>query len=162
MANKNLICKICGASFNREIEPYVKMGNRYAHKECYEKHQLETQQLRKLTDYIKELYKPYEPDWGIIGTQIKRYKDEGMTYYGMLYTLEYFFVIKGNKIDKDSGIGIIPYQYKKAQSYYKNVNNTYTQAAKITAQDKINFDQKEEVIIIENKKPTKKLIDFDY
>ena len=111
--SKKVICKHCGASFSRDTEPYVKVSNRYAHKECHEKHLQETAQFRQLTDYIKELYSPAEPDWSMIGTQIKRYRDEGMTYYGMLHTLEYFFVIKGNKVDRDSGIGIIPYHTER-------------------------------------------------
>ena len=160
--SKKVICKHCGASFSRDIEPYVKVSNRYAHKECHEKHLQETAQHRQLTDYIKELYSPAEPDWTMIGTQIKRYKDEGMTYYGMLHTLEYFFTIKGNKVDRTAGIGIIPYQYKKAKAYYENINNTFTQAAKVSATESINIGQKQEVIIIENKRPEKKLIDFDY
>mgnify|MGYP003288127270 CR=1 FL=1 len=162
MATKKVICKYCGASFSREIEPYVKVSNRYAHKECHEKHIEDTAQFRRLTDYIKELYSPMEPDWAMIGTQLKKYKDEGMTYYGMLYTLEFFFKVKGNKVDKDCGVGIIPYQYKKAKAYYTNINNTYTQAAKITATESINIGQKQEVIIIENKVPDKKLINFEY
>lgn len=159
---KKVICKYCGVSFNRDIEPYVKVSNRYAHKKCHEQHLQEASQLRQLTDYIKKLYSPYEPDWNMIGTQIKRYRDEGMTYYGMLYTLEFFFDIKGNKIDKNSGIGIIPYQYKKAKAYYENINNTFTQAAKISSTESINIGQKQEIIIIENNKTGKKLIDFEY
>ena len=159
---KKVICKYCGASFNRDIEPYVKVSNRYAHAERHKVQEEHTQQLRKLTDYIKRLYSPHEPDWRMIGTQIQRYKDEGMTYYGMYYTLEFFFVVKGNKVDPNVGIGIIPYQYKKAQAYYQNLNNTYTQAAKIEAQEKVEIGQKQEVVIIENKRPQKKLIDFSY
>ena len=107
MATKKVICKYCGASFSREIEPYVKVSNRYAHKECHEKHIEDTAQFRRLTDYIKELYSPMEPDWAMIGTQLKKYKDEGMTYYGMLYTLEFFFKVKGNKVDKHSEENVI-------------------------------------------------------
>ena len=44
----------------------------------------------------------------------------------------------------------------------ENINNTFTQAAKVTATESINIGQKQEVIIIENKKPEKKLIDFSY
>lgn len=53
-----------------------------------------------------------------------------MTYYGMRYTLEYYYIVRKNKIDKDAGIGIIPYQYKKAQSYYTNQKGIYAKAAK--------------------------------
>ena len=36
----------------------------------------------------------------MIGTQIQRYKDEGMTYYGMRYTLEYYYIVRKNKIKR--------------------------------------------------------------
>lgn len=155
-------CKFCGEKFSTDIEEYVKIGNRYAHAKCFKEHQEEASQLRKLTDLIKSLYLTKEPNWNIIGTQIKKYKDEGMTYYGMYYTLKYFFVIKKNNIEKSAGIGIIPYQYKKAQSYFKNVNNIYTQAAKVEHTKEKPAEQKEEVVTIYNEPPKKKLIDFNY
>lgn len=162
MAVNKRVCPYCKVSFNIDTEEYVKVKNRYAHKSCWEQHEKDAQELRVLTDYIKKLYAPYEPDWAMIGTQIKRYKDEGMTYYGMKYTLEYFFTIKKNKIDKDTGIGIIPYQYKKAQSYYTKQKNIYTKTAEILATPDKLEEQKEEVVIIESKPVEKKLIDFSY
>ena len=100
MANNKRVCPYCKIAFNIDKEDYIKVKTRYAHKTCYEKHQQEAQSLRELTDYIKKLYAPYEPDWGLIGMQIKKYKDEGMTYYGMRYTLEYYYIVRKNKIDK--------------------------------------------------------------
>ena len=100
MADNKRVCPYCKITFNIDKEDYIKVKTRYAHKTCYEKHQQEAQSLRELTDYIKKLYAPYEPDWGLIGMQIKKYKDEGMTYYGMRYTLEYYYIVRKNKIDK--------------------------------------------------------------
>ena len=162
MAVKKVICKYCGVEFNKDLEPYEKVSNRYAHKACYDNKQLEIQQKRELTDYIQRLYYPYEPDWKMVTAQIKRYKDEGMTYYGMLHTLEFFFKIKGNKVDKNLGIGIIPYQYKKATAYFKNLNETYAKSLAIQENDNIDIQEKEEVIVIENPASTKKLLDFEY
>lgn len=160
--SKKVKCCYCNNLFDRESEEYIKVGNRYSHLECFNKHKEESDAFKKLTDLIKRLYKGNEPDWNMIGTQIKRYRDEGMTYYGMYYTLIYFFEIKKNNVIKDKGIGIIPYTYKKAQSYYKNINNVYTQTAKIESSDKINIEQTENIVIIENKSPEKKLMDFKY
>lgn len=85
-----------------------------------------------------------------------------MTYMGMYYTLTYFFVIQKNDIHSGAGIGIIPYVYQKAKAYYKNVNNTYTKTAEVAGRETIDVQQTENVITIVNRKPTKKLLDFDY
>ena len=82
-------CKFCSQQFDREKEEYVKIGNRYAHSSCYDLKQKEAAEKRQVTDLILELYKPYEPDWGMIGQQLSRYKDAGMTYPGMYYALKY-------------------------------------------------------------------------
>lgn len=162
MATQKVICKYCKETFDRSREEFVKVSNRYAHKACYDRAKQEASELRKVTDLIKSLYLPSEPDWGVIGSQLQRYKDEGMTYMGMYYTLTYFFVIKGNDIHKGAGVGIIPYTYNKAKAYYKNVDDTYTKAAEINQREKIDVDQTEEIITIVQAKPKKKLIDFDY
>lgn len=85
-----------------------------------------------------------------------------MTYMGMYYTLTYFFVIQKNDIHNGAGVGIIPYVYQKAKAYYKNVNNTYTKTAEVTSRDKIDVQQTEDVVIITQHKPNKKLLDFNY
>ena len=97
---KKVKCKYCGQEFDREYTECVKVSTRYAHTECYEKAQQEAAELRKLTDLIQSLYYPQEPNWNLIGSQLKRYRDEGKTYMGMYYTLTYFFVIKENIIKK--------------------------------------------------------------
>ena len=160
--SKKVKCKYCGQEFNRDITEFVKVATRYAHKTCYEKAQHEAAELNKLTDLVKSLYYPQEPDWKIIGSQIQRYKDAGKTYMGMYYTLTYFFVVQKNDIHKSKGIGIIPYVYDKAKAYYKNMDNTYTKAAEINQRDKIDVEQTENIVTIVHKKPTKKLLDFTY
>jgi len=163
MASKPLVtCKYCGVKFNRESEEWVKISTRYAHKECHDRAQADKAALRMVTDLIQSLYYPAKPDWGLIGTQLKKYLNDGMTYMGMYYTLTYFFVIQKNDIHSGAGIGIIPYVYQKAKAYYKNVNNTYTKTAEVAGRETIDVQQTENVITIVNRKPTKKLLDFDY
>ena len=41
-------------------------------------------------------------------------KEYGFTYSGMLKALKYWYEVKRNPIDKDRGLGIIPYVYKQA------------------------------------------------
>lgn len=78
---------------------------------------------------------------------------------GMYYTLTFFFVIEKNDIRKGKGVGIIPYKYEAARKYYERSDNIYTKAAK--ARD-VKTEQTAEIITITQKKPKKKLIDFDY
>jgi hypothetical protein len=159
---KRVKCKYCGQEFDRELTEFVKVSNRYAHRDCYDKAQLEAAELRKVTDLIKSLYYPQEPNWNVIGSQLQRYRDEGKTYMGMYYTLTYFFTIQKNDIHKGAGVGIIPYVYDRAKAYYKNLDNTYTKAAEIEQREKIDVEQTENIVTIIHKKPAKKLLDFNY
>lgn len=159
---KRVKCKYCGQEFDREIASFVKISTRYAHTSCHEKAESEAAELRKVTDLIQSLYYPKQPNWGLLGKQIQKYKDEGMTYMGMYYTLTYFFVIQKNNIHSSKGIGIIPYVYDKAKAYYKNQDNAYTKTAEIKQRDKLDIKQTEDIVTIIHSKPKKKLISFDY
>lgn len=161
MSSSLVKCKYCGMTFNKEKEQYVKVSNRYAHAECHGKHTKETDEFKQLTDLVQELFGK-SVNWSLVGTQIKKYRNEGMTYMGMYYTLIYFFRIKNNDVNKGVGIGIIPYQYRKAQQYYERVDNIYTQKAKIDAQETLNTKQTENIITITQQPTKKKLIDFEY
>jgi len=161
-ATKKVICKYCKIPFYKEQEEWIKISTRYAHKACYEKAQKETLDLRKITDLVKDLYAPYEPNWATIGSQLKRYKDEGMTYEGIYHTLIYFFVIKKNDIHKSAGVGIVPYIYNKAKAYYKNTDNIYTKTAKVEKQEKLTIKQQEDIITIAPQERKKELINFSW
>ncbi len=155
-------CPRCGEMLSREREDFVKIKTRYYHAKCAESLEAELKDYRELTDLIQELYKPDEPNWGTIGAQLKRYKNEGMTYKGMFYTLTFFFTIKGNSIQKGAGVGIIPHMYKQARAYYQNMDNTYTKAAEVKATKDLGVEQTENIVIVTQKKREKKLLDFDY
>ena len=60
---------------------------------------------------------------GRITLQINRYLQEHpeYTYSGIKRTLEYFYKIKKNPIEKaNGGIGIVPWVYEEAKRYYYN------------------------------------------
>ena len=60
---------------------------------------------------------------GRITLQINRYLQEHpeYTYSGIKLTLEYFYKIKKNPIEKaNGGIGIVPWVYEEAKRYYYN------------------------------------------
>lgn len=162
MASSLVKCKYCGISFNKDKEQYVKVSNRYAHIDCHNEHTKNTDALKQLTDFIQALFGKQYVNWNVVGTQIKKYKNEGMTYMGMYYTLVYFYKVKKNDVNKGAGVGIIPYQYKKAQQYYETVDNIYTQKAKIDAMDVLPTKQTENIITITQKPNKKKLIDIEY
>ena len=69
---------------------------------------------KALLDYIKEL----DPNANFIaiGSQLKRMIDEGMTYSGIRYALWYSINVKQMPY---RGVGIIPYVYKEAKTYWQ-------------------------------------------
>ena len=125
MAAKHLVkCTICGITFDANVEPYTKVNStRYAHTACYEKAESEKTEEQKdleaLEKYIKSLFKENYIN-ARVRKQIKTYREEyNYTYSGILKTLVYVFEIKKNSIDKaNGGIGIVPYEYKNANTYY--------------------------------------------
>lgn len=160
MAHK-VKCKYCGLTFDRDVEECVKINTRYAHSECYAKGQqaaaLEEEKYRKITDLIVTLDKG-EIDWGRVGSQIKRFLNNGMTYDGIYYTLYYFYIIKKNKY---KSVGIVPYVYDEAKRYYEREGNIYGQAMEVKTKG-IKTETKKDIVVIEPLKKDKKLISFDY
>ena len=151
-------CLYCGKEFNRDKINNIKIGNRYAHAECYDKRQVifqkDEEKHRKVTDLIKELGNPSDSDWGRIGKQLHNFINQGMTYDGIYYSLVFFCYIKKNKF---KGIGIVPYIYNEAKAYYDKEKAVMSQLD--NAKEK---ELTQEIVILKNTKPKKKLIDFNY
>lgn len=125
MAKKMCICKICGKQFDRNAEQAVIAGpRRYAHQKCLPTGELVPMEnpidpeLDKLNNYIVNLLgKDYNA--ARVKKQIKDFKEQGMSYSGMLKSLIYFYEVKGNSKEKaNGGIGIVPFVYKDAYNYY--------------------------------------------
>ena len=125
MAKKMGICKICGKQFDRNAEQAVIAGpRRYAHQKCLPTGELVPMEnpidpeLDKLNNYIINLLgKDYNA--ARVKKQIKDFKEQGMSYSGMLKSLIYFYEVKGNSKEKaNGGIGIVPFVYKDAYNYY--------------------------------------------
>lgn len=117
-------CLYCGKTFDRDKEPWVKVtSKRYAHKACSmtqeELLSEEEKDKQELEKYIMKLFKInfINP---LMKKQIKSYiKDYGYSYSGIQKSLQYFYEIKNNSIEKaNGGIGIVPYVYDKAYKYY--------------------------------------------
>lgn len=112
-------CPVCGQTFNREKEPFIKTNNgRYAHEACGKVLEKELKDKRMLEDYIKQIYR-IERLSPLMWKQIKRFHDElGFTYSGMAGTLVYFYNIQGHSTEKAKGVGILEYTYQEAKEYY--------------------------------------------
>lgn len=120
-------CLYCGESFDRDVVEFAQIKNRYAHKECHEKEldkrSAEEKALKDLEDYIKLIFKEDFIN-ARIRSQIKRMREQyNYSYTGILKSLVYFFEVKKNPIEKaNGGIGIVPYVYKDAYTYYYNLH----------------------------------------
>ena len=157
-------CIYCGVKFDRDKLPYQQVSERkYAHVECAQANF--TQQQKDELDY-KALENYIIKRLGFATTakvakQIKEYHQEyGLTYSGMLKTLEWFYDIQGGDAEMANyGVGIIPYVYEEARDYY----------LKTYAAQQLNFgknfnDYKPKEIVIETTIPERKkeikLLDF--
>lgn len=118
-------CPVCGQQFYREDTPFLKIKNRYYHKSCYEAQENEKTEEEKerdlLIEYIKKLFN-IDVITPKINKQIKDLLNQNYSYKGIRKTLEYWFDIKGNSIDRaNGGIGIVPYKYEQALTYWKSI-----------------------------------------
>ena len=154
MAKHLVKCLYCGQQFDREAEPTKQVSaRRYAHLKCWEEHYLnlskEEKDIEEFYNYTKELFKE---DYNYILTKklAERYvKENHYTYSGMLKTLKWYYEKMNNSIEKSNGsIGIIPYIYNQAMTYYY----TLYQAQLVNKEKNIsNFTQtKERNITIES------------
>ena len=125
MAKKMCKCAICGKEFDRNAIQAVRHGaRRYSHWTCEPDGELVPMEnkidpeLDKLNNYIINLLgKDYNA--ARVKKQIKDFKEQGMSYSGMLKSLIYFYEVKGNSKEKaNGGIGIVPFVYKDAYNYY--------------------------------------------
>jgi hypothetical protein len=63
-------------------------------------------------------------DWDYVHPRVKRqisnFIDQyNFTYSGIMKSLEYFYIVKENPLEKaNGGIGIVPYVYQDAYNYY--------------------------------------------
>ena len=122
-----VICKHCAIKFNRDKEDAVKVdGRRYVHQKCYEEYQNiqneEERDYAQLEEYIKQLF-----NIDVLSAKIKRQiwqfkKEYNYTYSGMFKTLNWWYGIKQNSLEKaNNGIGIVPFVYQDALNYYHSV-----------------------------------------
>lgn len=123
----NVLCRYCGNRFEKdEIDiNYIKNGNLYYHKDCYQKKQNEETDREKIHNYCKELFgSSYSKKK--IDLQIKKMLDDGKSLKGIYTTLHYWYEVKDGDVEKaNGGIGIVDYVYEECQQWfnqkYKNM-----------------------------------------
>lgn len=120
-------CPVCQLMFDRDKCEFVHHKNRYYHKVCYdnimEKQQIDNKEQVDLENYIMEMFKTTCLS-ARVRKQIKQMREEyNYSYSGIHKSLIYFFEVKGNSIEKaNGGIGIVPYIYQEAYTYYYNLH----------------------------------------
>ena len=123
MAKKIVKCPFCDQYFDANTVDFVKVGRRYAHKQCaeeYEKNKTQEERDKEaLEKYILQLLNETKIN-ARVRKQINDYREQyNYSYSGILKALVYFYEIKGNSKEKaNGGIGIVPYVYKQAYDYY--------------------------------------------
>ena len=153
MAKRMLKCLYCGQYFDANQEPTVQVSSRrYAHKACADNQDAIDKERQELEEYIKQLFN-VDKIPSKIQKQINSYiKDYNFSYSGMLKALIYHFEIQHGDISKaNGGIGIIPYCYDSAKTYYYNL--WVAQQQNITKDIKQYIPKVEEIKI---KQPQKK------
>ncbi|MFO1442948.1 hypothetical protein KDN24_06920 [Bacillus sp. Bva_UNVM-123] len=108
-------CPYCEKKLNKSESHEHK--KRYYHIYCFETWQREGQDYKELMEYISELFKVEYPSL-VIKKQIKDMKSEGYKYKGMELALRYFFETLDNRVQENTGVGIIPYIYEEAKRHY--------------------------------------------
>ncbi|MEM5009391.1 hypothetical protein WKH57_01590 [Niallia taxi] len=118
-------CPYCEEKVDKdESHEYKK---RYYHPGCFRTWQRDGEDYKTLMAYISSLYRVDYPSM-IIKKQIKDYKDEGYKYKGMELALRYFYETLDNRVQENTGVGIIPYVYEDAKKHYmkiKRINESY-------------------------------------
>lgn len=119
-------CPGCGVYFYRDEEENILIKNRYWHKICYQQQQIKNEQsaqaIIELDNYICKLF-----GLDYVNARIKKQIKDCVekyhySYSGILKTLQYFFEIKKNPIEKaNGGIGIVPYVYDDAKKYFETI-----------------------------------------
>ncbi len=141
-------CRICKQVIDRNIEQedvdwIMPSKNYFYHKNCYESWKRSTpgtdgEYVSFIYDYIsRDLKAGY--DYHMCEAQRKKFiKENKMTNKGIFFALKYFYEVKGGTWEKShGGIGIVPFIYEEACSYWvKREKNNAGIVARIEQQMK--------------------------
>lgn len=130
-------CVFCGSNINREVDDYVTIQKRYAHKICSDEQQQEKDDRLELNKILYEIFGD-NLNFGIVGQQIKNYKSQyNFTISGIIGTLYYCYKIINLDSKKAQGIGIVPFYYKEARSYFNAIENAKNNLSALNIKKKV-------------------------
>jgi hypothetical protein len=130
-------CVFCGSSINRQVDEYVIVQKRYAHTLCSNEQQQEKEDRAQLNKILYEIFGE-NLNFGVVGQQIKNYKNQyNFTISGIIGTLYYCYKIINLDPRKAQGIGIVPFYYKEARSYFNAIENAKNNLGALNIQKKI-------------------------
>lgn len=158
-------CRICGQVIDRNVEQegidwVMPSTNWYYHKSCYESWKASTPSnddgyIGFIYDYLsRDLKVKY--DYYMCEAQRKKFIQENkMTNRGIFFTLKYFYDIKNGDWEKShGGLGIVPYIYNEACTYWANKEKTNGGILEQIEQQMMKARQRKEKTVY--KKPQKK------
>ena len=160
-------CRICKVEIDREKDDWIMPSkNWYYHRKCYTDWKESTpatdEEYRAfIFDFIaRDLKVPY--DYHKCKAQIDKFVKEGRTVKGIFFTLKYFYEIKKGDWNKGyGGIGIVPYVYNEACTYWTNQERkTKGIVADIERQMRAAAERKHMVVRKAGSKPRQFEVDF--
>ena len=137
---QNPKCKVCGREIDRTKEQCYKFSNGYFHLDCLEgfkeQHKrakytlVDVKVVEELDVYVAKIYDylttqiGMKVNYGDLVRQCKDFKTKyKYSYNGIYLSLKYFYGVKKMSPEKSNNrIGIVPYVYEEARTYYENLN----------------------------------------
>jgi len=128
-------CVRCNKPLDRNIEEFVSIGSRWAHKECDDKFKEKAEGAKAIaqTEREKDIGKYHDimdfvknhfdkPNYALVQKQLKEYLSLGYSQSGILKSLIYYYDIKKNPTNKGAGgIGAVKICYNEAREYYHQI-----------------------------------------
>lgn len=141
MAKSNVKCVYCQQIFDRNNEPYEKVGARYAHKKCYDLYYTDEDFYKdKIYEVIKEVFGP-KYNYVKIDKQRRDFNAAGINNRIIYETLYYYYIVRENSKEKaNGGIGIVPYILNEAKSYFKEKEEAKSRANEALSPVEIKVD----------------------
>lgn len=133
-------CVYCEESINRESDEFIQIQKRYAHYSCAELQERDKIIRRELNELIFQIWGD-NVNFGVVGQQIKNFQAQyKYTLSGILGTLHYCYNVKRMNPSRAQGIGIVPFYYKEARSYFENIEKGKINSSELLQNKKISIN----------------------